>query len=263
MNEADARLAYVRARFFEETGMTADLDQDLETVAALAGDDTDNRGRRRLAALLVFLGIAAIVLWLFLSQTSIVPDVVGLAEKDAREALADAGYAIGEVTTSADTRVEPGEVSAQSPASGSRTLKGVQVDLTVREGGAAGGTTGGEDGTSASEETGYDYSYDYTPASVTDKDSSYSDTPIDYGPQVPPVQNLTQAEAIAKLEAAGYGYKIGGYGPSTAGVLSGRVYYQNPAPETYADAGTTVVIWISTGGPRSNGNNGWPYPTPE
>ena len=62
-----------------------------------------------------------------------VPDVVGLTEDEAREALEDAGFEVGTVTDR-DSEEEEGTVLEQDPPSGAEARPGSPVDLVVSSG---------------------------------------------------------------------------------------------------------------------------------
>jgi hypothetical protein len=85
---------------------------------------------------------------------------------------------------------------------------------------------------------------------------------VDTRPLTPNVQNMTEAAALTTLRNAGYQPVIGGYGPTTAGVREGHVYYQDPAPDARLSRGGIVTLWISSGAPHDDGYEGVPYPGP-
>ncbi|HWM11328.1 MAG TPA: PASTA domain-containing protein [Solirubrobacteraceae bacterium] len=60
-----------------------------------------------------------------------VPDVVGEAEDDARDALQDAGLSVGEVTEEESSDEEPGTVLEQDPAAGAAVDRGDNVNLVI------------------------------------------------------------------------------------------------------------------------------------
>jgi beta-lactam-binding protein with PASTA domain len=63
---------------------------------------------------------------------------------------------------------------------------------------------------------------------------------------VPDVVGLSEAEAIAKIKAAGFAYQIGGRQPS-ADVKEGDVLRQDTAGGAKLEKGGTVGIWVSSG----------------
>ncbi len=230
-----------------------------DAILDIDGAGEDGSGNRRLLGVIALVAIIFIALWLFLSQTANVPDVIGMQESDARVAIAEAGFVVGDIETLKTTETPAGEVAAQAPAGGARALKGAQIDLTI----ASDGTGTGDDGSgSAGDEelggdTGPDFSSDGT-ATVDMTDGS-SGAAIEYGPQVPQVLGMTEAKAISTLKAAGYYPVIAGRGPSTTTVAAGLVYYQNPPPEAFEPRGKTIELWISTG----TLDHGIPYAEPE
>lgn len=232
-------------------------------VDALAQDDGEGgAGNRRLLAVIALVAIIFILLWLFLSQTANVPDLVGMDSADAKAAIVDAGFVVGDIETIA-ADAPAGQVTAQAPAGGARALKGAQIDLTVAKG--AGdedtddGTGSGSDGSDQDADGGSDFVYGANATDTPDMGDGSSGAAIEYGPQVPQVLGMSEAKALATLKAAGYYPVVGGRGPSTTTVAAGLVYYQTPAPEAFEPRGKTVSIWISTGPP----SEGFPYPAPE
>lgn len=227
--------------------------EDIAGTATLAEDDDRGSDNRRLLGVIALVAIIFMALWLFLSQTANVPDVVGLQESEARLVIADAGFVVGQIDSIA-AEAPAGEVTAQAPEGGARALKGAQIDLTVAM--APGGGDVGSNGPSGSDST---FDPDYTPPDTTNNGDGSSGGSIAYGPQVPQVLGVSEAKAVSTLKAAGYAPVIAGRGPSTTTVAAGLVYYQDPPPEAFAARGKTVEIWISTG----TLTHGVPYPEPE
>lgn len=62
---------------------------------------------------------------------SVVPNVTGLIEPEAREAIANAGYVVGPVSYALDTTVTTGTVLRQSPEPGTAAGRGSSVALVV------------------------------------------------------------------------------------------------------------------------------------
>lgn len=83
-------------------------------------------------ALFVFAVVLVIAAAAFFSQTALVPSVVDEERSFAAGALRSAGFDIN-VRTRADGDVREGHVLEQSPAGGSRAMKGSGVTLTVSE----------------------------------------------------------------------------------------------------------------------------------
>jgi len=63
-----------------------------------------------------------------------VPSVVGKSEQDAVQALSQAGFNTGKITTDSSSTQPAGTVLQQSPAGGSQAKPGTSVDLTVSAG---------------------------------------------------------------------------------------------------------------------------------
>lgn len=83
-------------------------------------------------ALFVFAVVLVIAAAAFFSQTALVPSVVDEERSFAAGALRSAGFDIN-VRTRADGDVREGHVLEQSPAGGSRVMKGSAVTLVVSE----------------------------------------------------------------------------------------------------------------------------------
>jgi beta-lactam-binding protein with PASTA domain len=234
---------------------------EVSAQAAQPAEAEEKKDRRKILWWLLFLALLAIGVLFFLSQFAEIPDVVGMSRDEAAETLEDAGFEMGDITEVQSAEVDPGEVDAQSPEAGRRLLKGTRVDLDVAAG--AGGTSGDGDGDRDS--SGYDNGgYDTGDDDDTDGDSGFAGSGGGSvgGPYVPSVQNTPEASALATLRSAGYRPYIGGYGPATAGVLEGYVYFQEPAPGTPLPLGSAIELWVSTGAPHEDGYEGVPYPGP-
>lgn len=217
---------------------------------------------------LVALGIMGALLlvccWFGLVFTAPVPDVEGLSEAEATEELKDAGFgaeiAEGLIAASeaADAEAEaeaedaepaePGTVIAQSPEAGARVLKGTRVRITLAGGSGSGnGTNADPDGNGTSGSS----IEPYVPSEAAEGSTyvpSSGTTPADTRPTIPSVGNMAEASAISTLRNAGYSVVVS-RGPTTAGVLEGYVYAQEPPFGSKASRGTTVTIWVSTGPP--------------
>ena len=63
-----------------------------------------------------------------------VPSVVGKSEQDAEQALSQAGFNVGKITTDSTSTEPAGTVLQQSPGGGSQAKPGTSVDLTVSGG---------------------------------------------------------------------------------------------------------------------------------
>ena len=62
-----------------------------------------------------------------------VPDVIGMTEDDAREALAAAGFKVGDVSPG-ESELDEGQVCEQSPEEGESAPEGSTVDLVISDG---------------------------------------------------------------------------------------------------------------------------------
>lgn len=229
---------------------------DVSAQTAQPTEAEEKKDRRRFLWLLLFLVLLAIGVLIFLSQFADVPDVVGMSQDEAAETIEDAGFEIGDITEMQSAEVDPGAVAAQSPEAGRHLLRGTRVDLDVA--GGTGSTTGDDD--EDRDSSGYDVGDYDTGDDDSDGNSGFkgSGGGSVVGPYVPSVQNTPEASALATLRSAGYRPYIGGYGPATAGVVEGYVYFQDPAPGTPLPPGSAIELWVSTGAP----DEGFPYPRP-
>ncbi|MDA3935414.1 MAG: PASTA domain-containing protein [Actinomycetota bacterium] len=207
----------------------------------------DQRQTRR--AVFIVLILFLILFWWLLTQFGRVPDVVGMSKADASSAIESAGFDVG-VISEIELAEFSGTIAEQSVKPGRWMLKGNEIDLVY--------ALGDGEGNSVSEKPQVNPSVSTTQAvSDTDDDtrdsepsstSEYVPQTKDYGPQVPAVQGLSQASAVAVLKAAGYGVEIS-YRTSNTSVPSGDVFYQDPPPDAYRAMSTVVEIHVSTGAP--------------
>jgi penicillin-binding protein 1A len=139
-----------------------------------------------------------------------VPDVVGFSSvSDAVEVLEDAGFAV-EQREEQSSSYPPGVVISQSPGGGSKALRGSTVTITV-----------------SSEDSG-------------SADGS--------GRVVPSVLGLSEDDAEARLEAAGFEPRTITQAESSPGQAKkrrGQVWKQDPASGTEAPAGSAVTIYVN------------------
>lgn len=218
----------------------------------LGGDGrNDRRLTQILAALILVALLSCLVLW-GVSGLKAVPDVVGLSKADAIKVLEKAGFTVGTVTEGAGAAGSAGKVLAQSPKAGDRVSAGSAVDLVVAGGSVAGGGTGGSTGKA----TGIG-ELPQPPPNPPREDTivPYDSAAMPSGTRVPNVMGISEGAALSALHSAGFSGSVK-YGKTTTDVPVGIVYGQDPSAGSYASAGTTVVIWVSTGPPRA----GFPYP---
>lgn len=225
-------------------------------------DDSDSTKSRRVMFALLALIILVLVACacIAFSQLVEVPDVVGLSETEARDVLEEAGFTVGDSVVETVADADPGEVTAQDPEGGERAFTGTKVILTVASDDSGTADSGSRDDGEISSEL--DLTDGFAPSGTGSRDvPGVTGEAVNLGPVTPGVQNMTEAEALATLRNAGYRPVIGGYGPTTAGVLAGHVYYQNPPPGTRLARGSIITLWVSSGGPY-DGFDGLPYPRP-
>ena len=82
---------------------------------------------------LVFLGLVFIASGSVWAQVT-VPDVVGLAQNDAEDALTSAGLTTGAITTQCDPVIPAGSIVSQDPVAGTVVPNGTPVNLVVSSG---------------------------------------------------------------------------------------------------------------------------------
>jgi serine/threonine-protein kinase len=206
-------------------GTAAQLQADLSSILGSAQVETapppekpKNRGWIWAVGVLVVVAIAALAaLWaagVFKSTPATadvkVPDVVGMTQSGATNALLVAKLAVGKVTEVQTTSSPAGSVVSQDPAAASTVPEGTKVALTV----VAGGT---------------------------------SPSPTASTAPVPGVVGESQASAQTQLIGAGFVVEVSR--ESSSSVPSGDVVSQSPSGGVIASAGSTVTIVVSTGTP--------------
>lgn len=225
-------------------------DDPAQTSTELVGGSQPAQRDERARGLGIALAVAVaalLILWWLYSQTTIVPDVVGSPQDEARETLVASELAVGTLSEVRTSQQPPGYVADQAPVEGARVLKGTSIDLAL----ALASGIGDEDGMRSEEQSiGFAPSTDVDKAAPSRNQAGGGGISSPGGPWVPNVQALTESAARSRLRAAGYRASVR-FGPVTTGPGKGTVYYQDPEPDARAARGTTVEIWISTGGPGS------------
>lgn len=207
-------------------------------------EERDDRDRRGPIALIVLVALAVLLVWWLWLQTSVVPDVTGMTEQQARAELEAAGFVTGRIDIDRSSLEVAGHIGDQGIPAGTRALKGEAVDLFVS--GASGRDDADSDADAGTAPAGFDSEDDGD--SIRDRgDDEYN---YDIGSKryvgVPQVLNQTASSAISELKAAGYRVKVV-YEKNTGGIAKGRVFYQTPEPGSSSSA--VVEIWVSTGAP--------------
>jgi serine/threonine-protein kinase len=223
---------------------------------------------------------------LFTDEGVTVPSVTGMTLDEARQTLTDAGLQLGALTPDATATTAPqGTVLSQDPPAGEEVDEGTAVDLVI----AGSGSVVVPDLTGLSQADAeaaiaaaglvleavlQDYS-DEVPAGSVVEQTPVAGTSVPYGtavtisvstgPQtspaptsspttggtaVPNVVGMTQADALAALQVAGFGATATTMSSET--VAAGTVMAQTPQAGVLAEPGTTVTLIVSTG----------PTPTP-
>lgn len=196
-------------------------------MADRATEENDRDRRRGILPWLILGALALVIIWVlfnFLSDrtttdtgnvkvsdktvTFVVPDVVGLSTRAARDRLESAGF-VSEAVESSQAGT-PDSVVAQSPKGGSTAEAGAKVVITV---------------TPAQGETPV--------ISATETETS-----------LPSLIGRPEDSARARLEDLGYVVAIERV---YANAPEGTVYSQSPAPGTIVPVGDTVTLTISRG----------------
>lgn len=202
-------------------------------------EDEEGRRRRLLPWLILFI-IFAVVIWLLwtyggwrdsgkstsfteVKQLVSVPDLIGVDLDEAERVLGRLGL-IAEVEVSGDAVGAPGTVSDQDPGSGAQVREGSTVRISVVE-------VSAEEGADLTAEP------DYTGEArgLTGRTRTVATA------TVPDVVGLTEAEAKARAEAAGFVLRPM-YQPRSWG--ESRVYQQQPAAGATAERGFQIHVLI-------------------
>ncbi len=205
-------------------------DEELTANPQPEQDDTEERKGLVWLPWLVLLIVLLLVAWLLwrnwdwkTPQDSgvavikagkvVVPDVVGMTEREARAAIEKAGL-VPETEISYDVVAPAGSIVSQQPKGGSRVESGafvvvqVATDVDLGVGGPGAGT-----------------------------DAS--------GPEAPDLMGLTEDEAITTGNRGGYQVSVSESYSDTA--AQGVVFMQDPAPGDPAEPGTVINVTISLG----------------
>lgn len=210
-----------------------------------------NRRNRELAALAALAAALALIIWWILTYTVVVPNVRGLDRGEALIRLTAAELEVGDVTVVRSTRYHSGEIVMQGPVAGQRTWRGTEVDLAVSQqaigsGGLQEVVNGATDAQVAYHTSEWDEGKSLVGAQPEPR--TYS---TDYpGDVVPMVQALSEKKAVKALKKAGYKVNVK-HGPTSSGPGAGKVFFQDPSPYSPEKHGTSVEIWVSTGGPAT------------
>ena len=222
------------------------------------------------AALLLLIGLGAA--WAFglfdTTEQVVVPEVVGLTEADAREALEAVGLVVGEVEGRYSE--EPsGTVISQTPEPSVKVDVGTEVMLAVSKGTELfsmpdfSGMTEAE-ATTALQEAGFgldpiqrEFNTEVPDGTVI-RQTPEPGTQVPAGTrvtlfvskgtelkQVPSVVGDTQAEAQSTLQGAGFTVRVAEAASDT--VPEGSVISQSPEGGVSVEAGSQVTITVSTG----------------
>jgi serine/threonine-protein kinase len=223
-----------------------------------------------LGLFLALVVVALVVVGVYRSNVTDVPDLRGMSVSQAARALDDVGLELGRVEYTADfpAGFAEGDVIAQTPAAGEQVDKGTPVDVT-----AAGEVEAEvevpdvlglnvDEATAALEGAGLtvkavDVESGMEPGTVVDQ-SPVAGTTVAAGSEVallvsagmaeslvPAVVGMSQEEAVDTLETAGY--EVQSKGAYDGEVAEGVVISQDPPGGTVAEPGTRVTIVVSQG----------------
>ena len=238
-------------------------------------DDYDDGGRRKgalyVAIALLILGLFALGAWLIANnllgggEPVKVPDVIGMTEDEAIDALEEVGLE-AERIEDFNRRVPEGEVFKQDPAADADAMTGDTVTITVSSGvqqttvpelvgmSLDEATTALEDArlklggvtTGTAEDAEPDEVLEQFPAAGREVDRGTEvDLVVAQGSTVPDVVGESQEDAQAILEDAGYEVSV--VTEPSDEVEEGFVIAQDPDPSTELDEGSTVTILVSEG----------------
>ena len=225
--------------------------------------------KRRLITFGIIGGLLAVFLIVWFLIFSTIPDVVGKEVKDAKTAITDAGFVVGEVEEVYDPEVEKDHVISQDPSAIMRAVKGSKISLKVSKGAEM--TTVPDvkdcsraDAVSKLESAGFkveytddEYSKDVEAGKICKqnpeggtKAPKHSTVKITISKgaesaQVPNVVNMSESAARSALEAAGF--SVSARYEASESVDEGCVISQNPSSGQKADKGSVVTITISKG----------------
>jgi eukaryotic-like serine/threonine-protein kinase len=201
-----------------------------------------------------------------------VPSVIGSAEATAILTLQQDGFAVDPmITREFNTKYAAGIVFQTDPAPDAQVAKGAKIHLWVSNGTemvAVPPVTGKTqaDATSLLENAGFKVKIAQKSDSTTAKGTVIDQKPaggnqapkggtvtitVSTGPAqvtVPPLVGLTQAEAVAKIQALGLVEAIQNQ-VSADPTAVGNVLSQDPATGTKVNKGATVTIWVAVTGP--------------
>jgi serine/threonine-protein kinase len=203
------------------------------------------------------------------SEQIAVPSVTGKTLEEAKKAIVNAGFIVGDTTTKTDSSVEKGDVISQTPSADSKANKGSKIDIVVSSGAEqvtvptitnltvdearskaeAAGLTISQYSSDYSDTVaaGYIMSQNPTAGGSVDKGSTISYV-LSLGSQqvtVPDVVGYTESGAQSAIANAGLKYAIVEQSSST--VASGLVISQSIAGGSNVSADTTVTLYVSTG----------------
>ena len=215
-------------------------------------------------------------------ETAVVPpDLVGMSEDEATEAIEGADLTVGDVSEEATSNYSPGTVTSADPSSGTELETGSAVNLTVAtqpeeitvpnvvgetEDSArqiiedAGFSVGDVTEQNSSEDEGTVVATDPSGGNNADPGSSVNLVLSNGLTEVPDVVGQSQGSAESTLEDAGYDVSV--EETSTSGASAGEVTDQSPAAGEALPQGETVTITVATsgggggGGDGGGGNNG-------
>ncbi|CAM2889630.1 Stk1 family PASTA domain-containing Ser/Thr kinase [Actinomyces slackii] len=151
-----------------------------------------------------------------------VPDLLGMTQEEARQALSDAGLSVGNVTYEESSDYPEGQVARHSPNKGGQVDQGSEVDIVISSGSkaTASPTPQPSGGASASQQ-----------AQVT----------------VPDVTGKSLSDAVAALQSAGLEVESEGDQVPSDSVPEGNVISSSPGAGSQVAPGSKVRLTVSSG----------------
>ncbi len=201
-----------------------------------------------------------------------VPNVVGMAQADAKSSIEKAGFSVGTVSQENSSKVATGNVISQTPKGSTWARNGTRINLVISSGEAAPARVSipNLSGMSETEAQAALASANLTPKRGEDTHSStvkegmvceqspeagtevtagstvtYS---LSLGPDtvvVPSVTNMSQSDAVETLN--GVGIEASATTEYDSNISEGYVIRQTPTAGTKIEVGSTVTIVVSDG----------------
>ena len=269
VNEVDATKTMAAAAAVSSTTTAS-------SYASSTGSSSSGKkgGKGKVIAIVVAIVVILLIVLFALgvfggAETVVVPDLLGMEQEEAVEAIKDAGLEVGDIETSYSDDVEEGCVMEQTPDADKEVEEGSEVDLVISKGETPAETVEMIDltGMTESEAENALVALGLVPSSSEESNDAEEGTvfwqsveegeevevnttvkfKVSTGPEtasVPGVLGMTESEASNALSDAGFEVNVqtGGYSDYYS---AGTVMAQSVTGT--AEVGTTVTITISQG----------------